>query len=452
MSASPARTVAREVVTRVRERSAFAHELMDSALRAAKLSPADASLATRLAYGTLQAEGTLLEALDRYLGGKRVEPRISDALRVSAYEILFLRSEKRAAVHQGVELVREVRRQAAGLANAVLRRLAEDAASFPWGDPATDVKALARLHAHPEWLARLWIDELGREAAEQVMAADNTPPPLYLAVNTFAGTAEAAREGLRADGAVPRPGVLPGSVEVGDAGAAVRGQTLQRGLVLAVDACAQLVVRLVDPRPGSTVVEVGAGRGTKTLLLQAMATASGGPAELYAVDTHEFKAKLLAERLRRHGVTGVHILVGDATDFSAIQGAPAAGSADAVLVDAPCSGLGTLRRHPEKRWRVEPGDIDSLAALGIRLLAEAARLVRHGGFVVYSTCTIADKENADVVRAFLASDAGSGFLVDSVSGQVPEAWRGFVTEEGFFRSLPSVDGPDGHFAARLVRV
>ena len=206
MSASPARRVAREVVTRVRERSAYAHELMDSALRSAALSPADAALATRLAYGTLQAEGTLLEVLDRYLGGKRVEPRISDALRISAYEILFMRSETRAAVHQGVELVREVRKQAAGLANAVLRRLAEDAPGFPWGDPATDVHALARLHAHPVWLAEMWIEELGREAAEQVMAADNTPAPLYLAANRFAGSAEAAREVLRSDGARPHPG------------------------------------------------------------------------------------------------------------------------------------------------------------------------------------------------------------------------------------------------------
>jgi len=452
MSASPARRVARDVVTRVRERSAYAHELMDSALRAAALSPADAALATRLTYGTLQAEGTLAEAVERYLGGKRIEPRIADALRVSAYEILFLRSEKRAAVHQGVELVREVRKQAAGLANAVLRRLAEDAPTFPWGDPRTDTQALARLHAHPEWLAKMWIDELGRDLAEEVMAADNTPAPLYLAANTFSASAEAAREGLRSDGALPHPGVLPGSIEVGDPGAAVRGQTLQKGLVLAVDACAQFVVALVDARPGSTIVEVGAGRGTKTILLQMAAAKAGGPAKLYAVDSHEFKGRLLAERLQRHGVPGVEILIGDATDFSAITGAPAEGTVDAVLVDAPCSGLGTLRRHPEKRWRVQPADIDSLATLGLKLLCEAARLVRRGGFVVYSTCTLAEMENAGVVRAFLDSQEGSAFLVDSVAGGVPEAWQRFVTEEGFFRSLPLTDGPDGHFAARLVRV
>ena len=113
---------------------------------------------------------------------------------------------------------------------------------------------------------------------------------------------------------------------------------------------------------------------------------------------------------------------------------------------------GTLRRHPEKRWRVQPADIDSLAELGLRLLTSAARLVRRGGFVVYSTCTVAEKENAGVVRAFLDSEAGSAFLIDSVLGQVPEEWQQSVTDEGFFRSLPSVDGPDGHFAARLRRV
>jgi 16S rRNA (cytosine967-C5)-methyltransferase len=257
---------------------------------------------------------------------------------------------------------------------------------------------------------------------------------------------------MRADGARPHAGDLPGCIEVGDPGAAVRGQTLQRGLVLAVDACAQLVVTFVGARPGSTIVEVGAGRGTKTLLMQAAAVRAGGPAHLFAVDSHDFKAKLLTERLGRYRVPGVRVLVGDATDFSAIEGSPDAGTADAVLVDAPCSGLGTLRRHPEKRWRIGPADIDSLALLGSRLLAEAARLVRRGGFVVYSTCTVAEKENAAVIRAFLDSEAGSAFLVDSVAEQVPDAWQRFVTDEGYFRSLPFADGPDGHFAARLVRI
>ena len=452
MTASPARCAARDVVTRVREGSAYAHEVLSATLRRLSLSPEDAGFATRLAYGTLQTSGTLDEAIDRYLGGKRIEPRVRDALRISVYELLFLDSEPRAAVHQGVELVRAARKQAAGLANAVLRRLAEDAPSFPWGDADTDDLALARLNGHPAWLASLWVTELGRETAAAVMAANNEPAPLFLAVNPFAGTIEDARAAVRADGAIPQPCELPGCVLATEAGAAVRGRALADGLVIAADAAAQLVARLVGARQGMTIVEVGAGRGTKTLLMQGQAVDSGGPATIYAVDVHDFKSRLLADRLAKFGVPGVVALTGDATDFATIEGAPQPGTVDAVLVDAPCSGLGTLRRHPEKRWRVERADLDSLADLGARLLTSAASLVRQGGFVVYSTCTLAQVENADVVSAFLRSEQGSSFRVDSLQGDVPAEWHRFLTPEGYFRSVPESGGPDGHFAVRLVRI
>ncbi len=452
MSASPARLAAREVLTRVREGSAYAHEVLGGTLRRLKLTGEDAAFATRLAYGAIQTEGTLDEAIDRHLGGKRIEPRVRDALRVSAYELLYLSTEQRAAVHQGVELVRSTRKQAAGLGNAVLRRIAEDASTFPWGDADTDTAALARLHGHPAWLAEMWITELGRETAVAVLAADNEPAPLFLAENPFAGTPEAISVALAADGADVRPCGLPGCFVAGDAGAAVRGSALADGLVIAADAAAQFVAGLVRAREGMTIVEVGAGRGTKTLLMQAAARRSGGPATIYAVDVHEFKSKLLSQRLDRFGVPGVHALTGDATSFESVDGAPAPGTVDTVLVDAPCSGLGTLRRHPEKRWRVTPADLDSLAALGSRLLEAASLLVRPGGFVVYSTCTLADIENAQVIEGFLGSEQGSSFRIDSFVDEVPPEWRRHLTPEGYFRSVPETDGSDGHFAVRLVRV
>jgi 16S rRNA (cytosine967-C5)-methyltransferase len=438
-------------VSQVRERSGYAHEVLDGRMRTHDLSATEAALATRLAYGTIQTQGALDEALARFLGGKKLEPRVRDALRVSAYEILFLHTPTRAAVHQGVELVRSLRPQAAGLANAVLRRLAEEAADFPWGDTATDDAALARKYGHPLWLAQLWIRELGRSAAEEIMAADNEPAPLYVAANAFAGDVEASRAALRADGALPQPCPLEGCVEVGDAAAAVRGQALREGFVVACDAAAQLVARLVQAQPGQRIVEIGSGRGTKTMLMQAAAVHAGGPADIYAVDLHAFKARLLEERLERFGVPWVHAVVGDARDVATIPGLPASGEVDSVLVDAPCSGLGTLRRHPEKRWRVEPADLEALGDLGKQLLTQAASLVRPGGFVVYSTCTIAQRENADVIEAFLASPAGEGWRVEPVAGLVPAEWNRFMTREGYFSSYPVVGGPDGHFAARLVR-
>jgi 16S rRNA (cytosine967-C5)-methyltransferase len=451
VSATPARRLARDVVTSVRERSAYSHEVLDAKLRTVQLPAAEVSFATRLSYGVIQTRGALDEALDRYLPGRRTEPRVRDALAVSAYELLFLGTEARVAVHQGVELVRTLRSQAAGLANAVLRRLADDAQSFPWGDPESDAAALARLHGHPLWLTQMWIDELGTETAAQIMAANNEPAPLYVAVNPFRASADEAHSALQTDGADPRDCAVPGCIEAGDGGSAARGAALRDGLVLACDATAQAVVRLARAQAGQRLLEVGSGRGTKTLLLQANAMARGGPAEIYAVDLHPFKARLLAERLGAFGVPGVTPLVGDATHMDLVEGVPEPASVDTVLVDAPCSGLGTLRRHPEKRWRVTPKDIESLAALSLRLLEAAATLVRPGGFVVYSTCTVARQENEAVVDSFLASDRGDTWSVDEIGDEIPAEWRRFITDEGYFSSHPVSGGPDGHFAARLVR-
>ena len=439
------------MVSQVRERTAYAHEVLGSRLAGAGLSPADAAFATRLAYGTLQTEGTLDEALERFLGGKKLEPRVRDALRVAAYEILFARTPARAAVDQGVELVRSVRPQAAGLANAVLRRLADDAPTFPWGDPETDLAALARLNGHPVWLAEMWAAELGRDVAAAVMAADNEPAPLYVAVNPFVGGEAEALAVLEADGAQPSPCPVPRCLQLGDAARAVHSSALRDGRVVVCDAAAQATVRLTRLSPAQRVVEIGSGRGTKTLLMQAFAAESGAPAQIYAVDLHAFKARLLEERMYKLGVPGVTALVGDATDLAHVAGLPAEATADVVFVDAPCSGLGTLRRHPEKRWRVTSEEVQTLADLGGRLLGEASRLVRPGGFVVYSTCTVDRLENSAVVEGFLAGERGRDWHVDSVLDDVPTAWRSFVTEEGYFSSYPVSGGPDGHFGVRLVR-
>lgn len=453
MSASPARRIAREVVTRTRERDAFAHETLNEALGRHDLSAQDSSFATRLAYGTIQTQGTLAEALARYTNTKRLESRVLDALTVTAYELLFLQTPQRAAVHEGVELVRSLRPQASGLANAVLRRLAEDAPSFPWGDPETDTDALARLYGHPRWLVELWLGELGQETTRAILAADNDPAPLYLAANPFKASPESAFASLEESGAEPSWCALPGCILAENPSAAVRGSALAEGAVIVADASAQLACALVPMEPKAHVVEIGAGRGTKTILLQASALRrTGEPARLTAVDLHAFKASLLSRRMRELAVPSVEVVIADATRLSELAETLPPMSADAVLIDAPCSGLGTLRRHPDKRWRLRPDDLETLALLGGRMLAEASSLVRPGGFVVYSTCTISHSENADVARAFLSSEAGRAFRVDSVAEDVPALWGKFITSEGFYQSVPEQGGPDGHFVVRFVRV
>ncbi len=452
MSVAPARRAALAVLKRVRERTAFGPETLDAVLRATGLDVRDTAMATRLAYGALQTLGTLDEAIDRFTDRPTaIEPAVRDALRLSAYELLFMRTPARAAVHEGVDMVRSVRAQASGLANAVLRKIAAATDSFPWGDPDTDDAALARATGHPLWLVERWTQELGRERAQALLRADLEPAPLYLWLNPFKGSAVEAMDALIADGADPASCSLPGCVVAREPHSAVRGAAVARGIAVVTDASAQVAPLACGTFPGGVIVDVAAGRGTKTAQIQAVQVAAGAPARLFALDLHPFKADVLSRRMADLCVPAVLPVVGDATDLTVVDGLPAFGTADAVLLDAPCSGLGSLRRRPEKRWRVTPDDIARLAILQSRMLEQSASLVRPGGRVVYSTCTISRAENEDVVRAFLEASGGR-FATGDICSVLPAEWAGAVTENGWFQSIPAIDGPDGHFVAVLDRV
>ena len=452
VSVAPARRAALAVLRRVREREAFGPETLDAVLRASGLSPRDTALVTRLAYGTLQTLGTLDEVIDRMADRpSQLEPLVRDALRLAAYELLFMRTPARAAVHEGVDAVRVVRAQASGMANAVLRRIAGEADSFPWGDPASDDAALARATGHPRWLVDRWIEELGRTRASEALWADLEPAPLYLWANPFKASLVETLDVLIEDGAGAEADVWPECLRATDAQAAVRGRAVAEGFALVADAAAQLAPRACAGSPGGVVVDVAAGRGTKTAQVQAACVAAGAACTLYALDLHPFKADVLTRRMGDLGVPGVIAVVGDATALPDVEGLPEAGTADAVLVDVPCSGLGSLRRRPEKRWRVTPDDIERLAVLQADMLAHSASLVKAGGRLVYSTCTVSRSENADVAGAFLDGAKGA-FRTADIADIVPGAWAGDIGAEGWFQSIPRVGGPDGHFVAVFERV
>lgn len=451
MSVSPARVVALEVLTRVRERNAYAHETLDALLRGASLQPRDVGLATRLAYGAVATRGTADEAIARVADARTIlEPRIADVLALGAHELLFAKTPPHAAVSETVALARSVRPQAAGLVNALMRRLSTAALEFPWGDPSRDIEALARLHGHPLWLAELWVRELGWDVAASVMAADNASAPLFSAHLPGRRSEAEVVEELSALGAEPEPYVLDGCLVLGRPSFARGASSLASHELLIMDAGAQFAVQVVRPVPGQTIVEIGAGRGGKSLLLAATARRRGGAAaRIAAVDLHDFKLQMLRAAAEAAGYDEISTHVADASAMGAALFA--LGPADSVLVDAPCSGLGTLRRHPDRRWRATPEDIETLGSLGEVLLQQAAALVNPGGFVVYSTCTVTRRENAEVISRFLSSEAGSRFVLDTLAGSTPEEWGRFVAPEGWFQSLPEPGGPDGHFVVRLRR-
>jgi len=445
VSVSPARRTALAVLSRVRRDDAFAGPVLSRELARASLTPQDAGLATMLAYGTLAAQGVLDEAIDRHIA-RAVEPRIRDVLRLAAYELFFGRAPAYAVVDQAVDLARGVRPQAAGLANAVVRKLAGEAESFPWGDPASDLDALARLTGHPRWIVDTAMASLSPAAAREMLDCGLEPAPVFARLDPFAG--DTADTLIALTSAEPRQSPPdPDCYLLNSPAAAFRGGGTP-GAWFPMDAAAQMAPLAVAPRSGEVVLDVGAGRGNKTLCLQAIAVRNGGPAAVTALDVHAGKTAALAERLARSGVPAVTTTVCDATDMASCFGAEAF---DAVLVDAPCSGLGTLRRYPEKRWRLEPSAPSDLHELQGALLASSAAVVRPGGRVVYSTCSVARHENDDVVDEFLASAAGVGFRMESLEEVIPAEWERFCDARGCFRSWPTSGGPDGHYVAVLRR-
>lgn len=447
-SASPARQAALRVTSIVRERDAFAQELIHKYIDSSRMSREDRAFATRLTLGVVSSYGTLDDVINRCLDRvSDINDDVRDALRISTYEIIFLKKEPHAAVSQGVELVKTIAPKASGLANAVLRRIADKAHKFPFGDPRTDIEAFARLHAFPEWLAKRALLDLGPEATRDYLAGSNEPAPLFVAINAAkADEAEVVETIVAAHGdpvAVSVNGEdIPGCYCLSEGRVLFDGRVrhmIQTGQLLVSDASSQQIARLVLPeeKPAS-LLEVGAGRGTKTVLIQSDAQRRYGSQidEYVTVDNLEFKTNITAERAEEYGIHVSESITGDATALDDVVGERAF---DVVFIDAPCSGLGTLRRHPEIRWRLNPEKIDEFAKTGLALLKSASTHVAPGGSIVFSTCTITRAENIDVVKAFLASDEGASFALAPIGGAP------------CFNPALKPGSPDAHFAVRLLK-
>jgi len=432
------------VLVRVATTDAFADVLLAERLRAARLGAADSALATRLVYGTLAWQGRL----DHHLAGlvrsplARLEPAVHAALRLGLYQLLFLeRVPAYAAVDSSVRLVGRARRAAVGLVNAVLRRAAAAGRDgLPLPDAAADpLGRMAVEWSHPRWLVERWARDFETDELVRLLESDNVRGPVSIRANRLRTTRDALRAELAAAGAEAIDGEWAADALVVRRGAArLRATPAWRAGRFAFQGeASQLVAPLLAPAPGARVLDACAAPGGKTAHLAALV----GGGSVVALDVRPAGASRILGEARRLGADAVRALVADA------RRPPLAGRFDAVLVDAPCSGLGTLRRHPEVRWRRGPEDITRLAALQREILDGVAPLVRPGGTLVYAVCTLMEEENEDVIRGFLA--AWPRFAVDDPSRGVEGRVREALTGDGFLRTLPHRDDLDGFFVARL---
>ena len=424
-----ARDVARRVLARVDEGAYATLALAGELQRARGLAAADRGLATELSYGVLKRRRRLDYALAAHAprGIDKLDARVLDALRIGAYQILFLRVPAHAAVDDAVEAIKRLRSaKLAGFANAILRALARSGEPPP---PTEPVAMLGVVESAPDWLVRDALARFDRDEAARYLASLNAPAPLWLRANTLRATRQEAMRAVAADrpeATLAPSDVVPEAFRVDGAGDVAALRAFAEGLVTVQDVAAQRIARLVDPRAGERILDACAGVGGKSTHLAALA---GDGAPIDAADLSERKLDLGIDLARRLGVTSTTAVRCDLTDARA----PLAERYDRVLIDAPCSGLGVLRRHPEAKWRRAPEDAPALAALQAKMLVALAPRVRPGGVLVYSVCTYTDAEGPAQLARFLA--AHPDFRAD---GEPLCTW-------------PHRDDADGFFAVRMLR-
>jgi len=440
-----ARALAAEVLLRVEREVAHADAVLAEALARTGLTPRDRGLTSRLVYGTLAWQGRLDWQLARLAARDlaSIDPAVRVALRLGLYQLTLLdRVPDHAAVATSVEIVKRHAPAAASLVNAVLRRAIRERAALPLPDPTADpTEHLAVAFSHPRWLVERWLARFGAGETRALLATDNEAAPTVLRARRGGRDALLAR--LAAAGIAARAArFAPDAVHV-DARDPHGLEGWSDGAFSVQSEASQLVVLALDVRPGMRVLDVcGAPGGKATYAAEIV----GETGLLVAVDHRRRGAATLKRAAARLGLGNVAVT---ALDARTAGRAFRAETFDRVLVDAPCSGLGTLRAHPEIRWRRGPTDLTRLAATQRAMLAAVTPLVKRGGAVVYATCTLTEEENDGVVRAWLSSHPE--LQRETVAPSLPDAARALVDPEGTLVTLPHRDGLDGFFAVRARR-
>jgi 16S rRNA (cytosine967-C5)-methyltransferase len=432
-SADSSRRIALDALLRI-EDGAFAHILVPQTLRSSRLSARDRALVTDLVYGTVRMQRALDVLLssvsNRSIGS--LDPQVRAAVRLGAYQLL-MGTPAHAAVGETVGAVAE---RARGFVNGVLRALARRGPPFPLPD-GDDVAAVAVRTSHPDWIVQLLFDAFGPNDAIATLDLDNVAPPVTLRVNPMRTSTEELAAELLDSGADVAPGTLvPGALLLRHAGDLAAVPAIADGRATPQDQASQAIVAVLDPQPGERVLDLASAPGGKAT---AAAERMRGEGLVVAADLHAGRVRTVVRAAQRIGVQRtVSTIVADGRNPPVRDGA-----FDRVLLDAPCSGLGVLRRRPDARWRVQPTDVHDLAALQRILLATAAAAVKPGGRLVYAVCTLSKDETVDV-------DAWAHAHLPELAAESPPPapWRPYGRGAIL---LPSDAHTDGMFVLSLTR-
>ncbi|MEX2189200.1 MAG: 16S rRNA (cytosine(967)-C(5))-methyltransferase RsmB [Bacteroidota bacterium] len=436
------RGTAVKILNRIERSDAYLDRLMDAEMRSQTMNELDKGLLTEIVTGTIRWRAKLDWVLTGFFHGNftKAETNIRNALRVALYQILFLeRVPHSAAVNESVEFIKRLRGQkVADLVNAVLRNILRNLENIRFPDSHENIiQHLAVVESHPQWMVKRWVDRYGVDNARQLLAANNRRPDLTLRVNRLKIDFSyflSKLENLQVQ--FSRSAFLDFFVRVKHMTGIGGSEMFRQGFFVVQDESAGVAVQLLDPKPGERVLDLCAAPGGKTTFIGELMRNMG---EILAVDRYETRLSLVKNACQRLGIVNTHFMAADA---STLETAPA----DRVIVDAPCSGLGVLGKKPDAKWKREPEDIANLAGIQRGILTNAAKHVKPGGILVYSTCTTEPEENIELVRSFLAEHPE--FQIEP-AGQFVNPQ--LVHADGYVETLPHQHGMDGSFAVRLKK-
>lgn len=433
------RTIAVDILRRV-ENGVFADKLLDEAR--ASLDARDRAFVLELVYGALRNRSMIDWTLNRLSAQpiERTDAWTRNILRIAAYQMLYLdRVPVSASVNTATELAKQFGKKG-GYVNGLLRNLDRKRSSIGAPDSKDPVTGLSILFSHPEWLVRRWVARFGMEAAEALLRSNNALAPLVLRTNTLRTTREKLSASLAATNmTVVETAYSPVGLEIVSAGSGIHELSSYReGLFLVQDQAAQLVGLMLAPQAGETVLDACAAPGGKATHLAELMRDQG---RIIALENDSTRSERIRENCSRLGLTSIAPVVGDASSFSGE-------TFDKILVDAPCSGFGVLRRHPDGRWNKNEQTINGRRILQRRILENCAGLLKPGGALVYATCTTEPEENEDIILEFL-STTGKEFSIEDPRGFLPDHAKNLVDEAGFFHTYPRALDMDGFFAVRL---
>ncbi|GAB6990503.1 16S rRNA (cytosine(967)-C(5))-methyltransferase RsmB [Paenibacillus pini] len=438
-----------DILTRVEQEGAYSNLLLNAALQKTMLSKEDVGLTTELVYGTVSRLNTLDYFLNRFVskGVDKLQPWVRSLLRMSLYQIMYLdRIPDHAVVNEAVNLAKRHGHQGiSGMVNGVLRNVLRSPEKLVLPDGLAAAQRIALQHSHPQWLVERWIRQYGEQTAEDICAANNEPPSVSVRVNTTMISREALMLEMEAEGLeVVASTLAPEGILVKSGGNMALTHWYRNGQLSVQDESSMLVGDAAMPESGMKVLDCCAAPGGKTAHLAELMRDEG---QIIANDLHEHKHSLIHEQAQRLGLSSIQTTTGDAMMLS--NKYPPA-SFDRILLDAPCSGLGVIRRKPDLKWAKTPEDIRDISNLQYDLLSSVSSLLRPGGILVYSTCTIEPRENEEIVNRFLENHPDFGTAKNNSTGwNVLE--QSALPRGGGVQILPQHYHSDGFYIARITR-